>query len=228
MSNEGNSILQKIYDRSMLEYFNMLENQIRINSEKEGFEAAISNLRLQQKKLNSEKEITLGQVKAKAKAQFNNLLNSCEQWILNNAVVAPVKGILELSNFVENNHYLPANAEIGKILPQQTKLRGLMYFPSKGAGKVNLNSTLKIYPDDYPEFENGYLIGYIVNISASAYTNPNGNSFYQADVIIDPDNQPFFISNFSYRHNMSGKVEIILSNKRLLFQIFNWLDRLSA
>ena len=222
------SILLQTYQSSLINYYNCLENFIQISSQNESLNSSIKELYLKIEILRKEKQIQKDEAKLKLLTQFNNLLYSIEQWLLDNTVIAPINGTLEISKFVEDSHFIRTNVEIARVLPTQAELRGLIYFSSKGAGKVDNNSTIKIYPDDYSKFEDGYLIGKLTNVSSSAYTDQYGKSYYQADVIIDSKDQQYFATELNYRHNMTGTVEIIVEKKRLIFQIFSWLERLSS
>lgn len=220
------AILKNSYDKSLINYYSELEKKRNLESNILILLSTKNELKIEINKLQEEKELNLNRVKQALFAQQNQLIYEVDKWMLNNAIISPVSGNLEISNFFENNQYVGKNTEIARILPSQNGLRGLVYYSNKGAGKIDLNSMLKIYLDDYPSFENGYFIGKLNKISSSAFTDHNGQSFYQAEVNIDLNDQPYFISEFNFQHNMSGRVEIMINKKRLIFQIFGWLDRI--
>lgn len=157
---------------------------------------------------------------------LNILKANIESWKNTYLIRSPTNGLLEFSNFIETGHIVAKGMEVMKILPLDKTLKGLVYFPSQGANEIKNNSKVKLFLDSYSEFNDGYLVGNIYDISSSASINQEGVSFYWAKIEIDFNKQPFFKGQFRFVHDMTGKADIVVKDKRLILQIFNWLNNM--
>lgn len=156
--------------------------------------------------------------------KINLLKNDIQTWKKEYVLTSPVNGLLEMTNFTEEKHFVDKGTEVMKVLPQDNSLIGLVYFPTKDAGGIKNGSKAKLYLDSYSKNDNGYLIGQIYDISESTYITQTGESFYWGKIKINIKQQPYFNGQFRFVHDMTGKVDIIVKDKKLIFQIFNWLN----
>jgi hypothetical protein len=156
--------------------------------------------------------------------KVNLLKNDIQTWKKEYVLTSPVKGVLEMTTFTEEKHFVDKGNEIMRILPQEDNLNGLVYIPTKDAGGIKNGSTAKLYLDSYSKSNYGYLTGQIYDISNSTYINQTGESFYWGKIKINFKQQPNFKGQFRFVHDMTGKADIIVKDKKLIFQIFNWLN----
>lgn len=149
------------------------------------------------------------------------LQNDIQVWRRQYVITSPIDGRLEVITSIEDKQIVKQDLPVIRILPTSSKIVGQILFTSKESGEVKDSSLVKIYLDSYSESQNGYLSGYITDISPSVYTIQDGESFHSAKVHINFNRQPYFHSKFQFAHGMTGRVEIIVKEKSMLMQILN-------
>lgn len=149
------------------------------------------------------------------------LQNEIEIWRKQYVITSPIDGKLEVISPIESNQIVSEGLAIFRILPINKDIIGQILFTSRDAGDIKDKSLVKIYLDSYPEAQNGYLAGYISDLSSSVYIVQSGESFHSAKVHINFNKQPNFYGKFRFTHNMTGRADIIIKKKNILAQIMN-------
>lgn len=202
------------------------EHVLQLESELISLKQQIVDIKSKIELLGLERMNDVDNLELEVRNKKSELKTDIENWENAYVLKSPINGFLEFSNFVEEKHNVIKGGDIMKILPMEKSLKGLIYFPTQGASEIKNGSKIKLFLDSYPEANNGYLIGYIYDISSSTYINQSGESFYWGKIRIDFNNQPYFKGQFHFVHDMTGKADIIVKDKKLVFQIFNWLNNL--
>jgi len=220
------AILRDKFQSSYASYLSNSENYYSLVFDNINLEVQLHNLIYQDKLLKQEKEKNLRTLKMQCQNQVNTILSTINAWETKYLIKSPISGSLEIQNFVENKQLVTQGEKIFKILPEVGELKGIINISNNGAGNISTMSPVKIFLDDYPGSENGYLVGSILTLSASTQVSDNGIASYEGVLNIDKNNQPYFSNHFNFQHNMTGTAKILTSDKRLIFQIIGWLDKM--
>ena len=210
---------------------------------------SVRNLLLQKHKIESQRSVILSlrQEQLQNKMELNNyidemtvkkqelrnnvetkisdLLTSIELWRGQSVITAPQSGRFELYPNVSDRQMVVANSPVIRSIPtDEGKLTGEVLFESKESGSLIGGEPVKITLDSYAPNEYGYLMGEVLSYSSSVFSGQSAEtSLRMAKVSIDMTDQPFWWANLHYVHGMSGKSEIIVEERSLIEQIFNFL-----
>lgn len=158
-------------------------------------------------------------------SKVSNLQSAIETWRAQSVIVSPLCGHFELFPDVSDGQTVVSGLQIIRIVPfDDGVLKGEMLFDSKESGVLKGNEKVKITMDSYSPNQYGYLMGEVTGYSSSVYSDPGtASSLRMANVSIDMKNQPFWWTELNYVHDMAGKSEIIVEDRSLLEQMFNFI-----
>jgi len=165
--------------------------------------------------LTIEKQQTLQNLTIKLLTNYQNLINSINQWEETYVFQAPFDGTFEFLKFISNGDFFKSGERVFSVLPSNNKIIGRAFMPIDRAGKVENNQNVLIKLDTYPYQEYGSLIAKVKSISAIPHEDlylvrldiPNG---FTSDSGID----------LSFSKEMKGQAEIITENKKLISRVF--------
>ena len=159
------------------------------------------------------------------KNSFLRLQNTISNWKERYLILAPIKGIVVLTNpDVSEKQFLAREAPLLSIVPTETtETLGKMLLPVDGSGRVDTGQQVIVKFKSYPFYEYGAVIGKVkwkgkvpnnqkipVEISF-----PNGLNTTR-DRTIDPAQE------------LSGEAQIVTSDKRLIEKLFENFRRITS
>lgn len=158
-------------------------------------------------------------------SKIYDLQSTIEIWRSQSVIVAPHDGYFELFPNISDGQMVVSGIQVIRTIPfDDGLLQGEILFDSKESGPLQGNEEVKITMDSYPSSQYGYLKGNVVSYSSSVYSDVKTmSSLRMANVSIDMKNQPYWWTNLNYVHGMTGKAEIIVEDRSLLEQIFNFI-----
>jgi hypothetical protein len=156
---------------------------------------------------------------------FERLQNAVESWKNRYLIMAPIKGTVILNN-AELNEQLFVSRETAllSILPTRTtETLGTMQLPVEGSGRVDVGQEVVVKFKSYPFYEYGAVIGKVKwkgkvatrQLIPVEISFPNGLTTTR-NRQIDPAQE------------LSGKAEIITSNKRLIEKLFEKFRKITS
>lgn len=224
---EMTTTLYKSGTISRAEYLNEKEkyNQKRLNLNNLG----ISNLQL---------EITLNEKRtqlsnyqnelSKTNNRFyqdyqritNNIASYINEWKFSYEIKSPISGSIYFPDTLFTGMDLIAGQDIFTVVPNNLEYVARGYFAPSGFGKVKVGQQVRIRLSNYPEYEFGIIYGQIISINPVLQEGK-----YLVDIIL-PDS---LVTNYNvkipYNPNMTGKVEVITEDLRLIDRVFHSLRK---
>lgn len=172
-----------------------------------------------------EVKLKKGMLHQEVLSKVSNLQSAIETWRAQSVIVSPLCGHFELFPDVSDGQTVVSGLQIIRIVPfDNGVLKGEMLFDSKESGVLKGNEKVKITMDSYSPNQYGYLMGEVTGYSSSVYSDPGtASSLRMANVSIDMKDQPFWWTELRYVHGMAGKSEIIVEDRSLLEQLFNFI-----
>jgi multidrug resistance efflux pump len=194
---------------------NFLQNQMQIKQ----LRGQISELTLDQADGRNDKTLTIHEDKQR-------LLSTIETWKQNFLVVAPIAGFISLNKVWSAQQSVTAGDEVLAVLPHRVSTNrasiiGKSNVTSADVGKVDLSSRVVIRLDAYPALQYGTLTG---NISSIA-TLPD-NETYLVDISMSDSLKTSYGKIIPFRQEMSGQVQIITEERRIIERIFDRINDL--
>lgn len=168
-------------------------------------------------------EVKKTQLKQEIEVSIATLMSTINIWKGQSVISSPIDGYVEILPNISDGQIVIANMPILRVLPYENGIKGEMTFQIKDVGTLTGNEQVEIVLDSYPQKQYGYIIGTIDKLSASIYNNSDNESIRTADIKIDMDNQPYFWGNISFVHGMTGTAHIIIKERSLMEQIFNFI-----
>jgi hypothetical protein len=102
-------------------------------------------------------------------AVINSLKKLDEQlkfWAEKYLLMSPIDGEVSLSNYWNDNQFVPVNSEVFTIIPEKVNtIIGRSLVPVMGSGKNNGKPSVQVFLDNYPNEEFGILRGEVKSIS---------------------------------------------------------------
>ncbi len=217
---------------------------------KEGFTARMDFLRL--KSAFREKELKLEQIKQSVIEQKNQL-NSYElqfnqagfnKYSRNKILIDGIQGNMQsIRSFVfgwrqkynlvamkggkvvflkrlQPGIFLKGGEELFAILPPDGNYLGIAFVPTTGYGRIREGQDVNILLDNYPFFEFGMLKGKVKSFSLFSNTNE-----YRVEISLPEGMVSTQKENLEFIPEMSGEVEIVTADKRLIERLLDSVTR---
>ncbi|MBO7623410.1 MAG: HlyD family efflux transporter periplasmic adaptor subunit [Bacteroidales bacterium] len=222
---ERDSILFTRKAISQDEYEGELKNYIARKTSLAGFDAEMTNARLNRLQL-EQQILELGtQQKAEenehlrrisqARSQFRN---SLAIWKEQYAIIAPYDGNVSLQNIWSRGQHISAGEIIASVSSaEDMHIKGRMKVTSIGFGKIKVGQTVNIKLSGFPYLEFGILRGKVETISSVPEMSQEG-LFYTIDVTLPEGLESTYHKQFPFVQNMDGVAEIITEDMRLIEQ----------
>lgn len=240
LQGQGTLLNKKIISKSQYEQVraNHLRNQENVDRIKD----KIISTQIQVKDLNNkigqvelQKQQKDSELKVQLLATYKELISNIATWEQRYTIIAPIDGQLEFLQFWENDQFVNAGQELFSVVSNTSKnvLKGEVFIPAIGLGKVKTGQNALIYLNDYPSNEYGNIEGIVSNLSnisstsrtaqgTVAYLNMADISLkYPKELITDHDNK------IPFKPSMKGRISIITEDKRLLQRMFESIRTLT-
>jgi len=164
---------------------------------------------------------------------YGKLINEINTWENQYLLTAPIDGRLNYLQFVKDNIHIRAEQEVASIIPlldednnQEEVIRGELFITSEGAGKVKKGQMVNVELNAYMKKEFGVLEGHVSEISDIGTTMQDGQNskvMYKATVDFKDGMTTTVGKEVQFKHNMSGKAEVVTEDLRLIDRIFDQL-----
>jgi len=162
---------------------------------------------------------------------FSKLINAINSWENQYLLTAPISGDINYLQFVKDNVHAKVEQEIASIVPatnteEENVVRGEMFVPSAGVGKVEIGQTVNVELDAYMKKEYGVLLGEITEMSdvGTTITSPAGPQLVYRVVVDFPEGFEMTTKKeIIFKHDMKGRAEVITKDVRLIERFFNEL-----
>ena len=240
LQGQGTLLNKKIISKSQYEQVraNHLRNQENVDRIKD----EIISTQIQVKDLNNkigqvelQKQQKDSELKVQLLATYKELISNIATWEQRYTIIAPIDGQLEFLQFWENDQFVNAGQELFSVVSNTSKnvLKGEVFIPAIGLGKVKTGQNALIYLNDYPSNEYGNIEGIVSNLSNISSTSRNAQGTvaylnmadislkYPKELITDHDNK------IPFKPSMKGRISIITEDKRLLQRMFESIRTLT-
>jgi len=149
---------------------------------------------------------------------YKRLASEFAAWEQRYVLEAPQDGRVSLFQFWSPNQYVNAGDVVLTIVPDSNRLKGRVYLPQAGSGKVEIGQTVQIKLDSFPFDEFGIVSGKVDTISPVAKQDQ-----YLVNVALPEGLVTSYGKELDFSFNMGGTAEIITEDLRLIERIFNQL-----
>jgi HlyD family secretion protein len=167
---------------------------------------------------------TIAEQKAKFIQALNQLLTTCERWMQEYTLRAPVDGRVTYAGIVQKNQNIIASQEVFIINPGNPDFFGEIHIPQYNMGKVRIGQTTLIKLHSFPFEQYGMVRGKLIYVSDVAYKD----SIFIAKIRFDrfegrSDNRQIKLKN-----GMRADAEIITEESSLLVRFFRNLRKMGT
>lgn len=159
------------------------------------------------------------------KNSFIRLQNTVENWKDRHLIVAPIKGIVVLTNSdVNEKQFVGKEIALLSIVPTETiETLGKMMLPVDGSGKVDTGQQVIVKFNSYPFYEYGAVIGKV-----RWKGKVPDNQKIPVEVIFPNGLNTTRNREIDPAQELSGKAQIVTSDKRLIDKLFENFRRISS
>lgn len=223
------------YEQVRTNHLRNQENVDRIKDEIISTQVQIRDLNNRIGQFYLQKQQKASELKVQLLATYKDLISSITTWEQRYTIVAPIEGNLEFLQFWENDQFVNAGQELFSVVAnsENNALKGEVFIPAIGLGKVKIGQNALIYLNDYPSNEYGNIEGFIsklANISSTSRT-PQGAMTYlnMANITLKHPNELITDHQMKipFKPSMKGRISIITEDKRLLQRMFESIRTLT-
>lgn len=159
------------------------------------------------------------------KNSFTRLQNTVENWKDRHLIVAPIKGIVVLTNpDVSEKQFVSRESPLLSIVPTETtQTLGKMMLPVDGSGKVDTGQQVIVKFKSYPFYEYGAVIGKVKWKGRV----PN-NQKIPVEIIFPNGLNTTRNREIDPAQELAGEAQIITSDKRLIEKLFENFRRITS
>lgn len=219
---------EKEVDNSKNEYLSAQQSEKSLKKEILSIQMQINENLHRLEQLELEQEEKQKQLQLEVLASFHSLKDNLSSWENQFVFKAPFTGTLEFLNFLSENQFIESGQEVFALVPKENNVIGKMYLPATGAGKVKMDSKLKIKLQDYPYNEFGSIEGKVSSISLVT-TNMKIAEGISKNYLISVTLPKGLMTNFRkqlpFKHDMVGEADIIVKERRLIERLFDNLKQ---
>lgn len=155
---------------------------------------------------------------------YSTLVNAIKEWEERFLLRTPIAGKINYLQFVKDNSFVQQGQEIASIVPESaegSEIVGELFVPARGTGKIQEGQQVNIELDDYIKKEYGMVKGNVRSISDVGTKLADGIFAYKIYVDLPEGLRTKSEKPMTFRHNMTGKAEVITEDVRLISRIFN-------
>jgi len=185
---------------------------------------SIGELEKTRQEINMDYEQTKIKLQTQLTKSLESLNNQITIWEQTYLFIAPVDGVIALSNFRTKNQTVKAGEEVITVAPENTgALIARVKIAPYGSAKINVGQMVNVKLDNYPFEEYGILIGRVVSVSLV----PNDASFL-VEVNFPNGLKTSYGKqlDFNAQKLSSGIAEIVTRQRSLFERVFNKLEAL--
>lgn len=147
----------------------------------------------------------------KFRSSLFTLKSKVAEWVQQYTIIAPEKGRVLFTSFLQENQLLTAGQELFYIQPNQSLYYGQMLASQNGLGKIKTGQRVLIHVESYPSSEFGYLTGTVGYISSMP--SPNDSFLIKVDLpkgLLTNYNKTVF-----FRNNLIAEAEVLTDSRKL-------------
>ena len=193
------------------------------NLKKSATEQQISLINLQQELNDAEFQYQESERTLINNIQANvlEIANGIENWQQNYSFIAPVSGKLVWLEKIHQNQFIEVGKPLFAITTNNEKFIALATIPATGFGKIKIGQTARIKLNNYPTYEFGHLEGVV-----SKLTEIPNESTYQVEITLSNGMTSSYNKLLTFTPEMTGTVEIVTDELRVIQRIFNQFNKL--
>ena len=154
-------------------------------------------------------------------ANILEIENGIENWQQNYSFIAPVSGKLVWLEKIHQNQFIEVGKPLFAITTNNEKFIALATIPATGFGKIKIGQTARIKLNNYPTYEFGHLEGVV-----SKLTEIPNESTYQVEITLSNGMTSSYNKLLTFTPEMTGTVEIVTDELRVIQRIFNQFNKL--
>jgi HlyD family secretion protein len=164
----------------------------------------------------------LQELSAQASGKLSDLIAAIDMWKNKYILLSPVDGIVTFTRYWSVDQYVYEGEQVLTVVPaDQGEIIGRVMLGMQRSGKVEEGLSVNIKLSGYPHMEFGLVRGKISNISQVA-----DEKHYRAEISFPDGLKTIYGKELPFTQNMSGTVEILTDDMRLLQKIIDPLKYL--
>lgn len=152
---------------------------------------------------------------------IQEIKNGIGNWRQNYAIIAPRSGSLLWLNRWYLNQHVENGQNLFAINSDEDEYIAIATIPAVGFGKVRTGQNARIRLSNYPAHEFGHLLGKV-----KAITDIPSEQVYQVEIQLSNGMTTSFNQELIYTPEISGQVEIVTKEYRLLQRVFHQFNQL--
>ncbi|MFO7575684.1 MAG: HlyD family efflux transporter periplasmic adaptor subunit [Bacteroidales bacterium] len=187
-------------------------------------EESISISRKEQdlQELSIRREEELQELSAQSSGRLSDLIAAIDMWKNKYILQSPVDGTITFTRYWSVDQYVYEGEQVLTVVPaDQGEIFGRVMLGMQRSGKVKKGLSVNIKLSGYPHMEYGLVRGIISNISQVA-----DEKQYSAEISLPDGLKTIYGKELPFTQNMSGTVEILTDDMRLLQKIVDPLKYL--
>jgi multidrug resistance efflux pump len=145
-----------------------------------------------------------------------------EEWIQQYVIIAPEKGKVLFTSFLQENQLLTSGQELFYLQPHQSLYYGQMLASQTGLGKIKTGQRVLIRVESFPSNEFGYLTGRVSYIS----TIPTARDSFLIKVDLPRGLETNYNKTIFFRNGLMAGAEVLTDNRRLFDRFLGQLKDL--
>jgi len=167
---------------------------------------------------------TIIEQKAKFIQALNQCITSCDKWIQQYTLRAPVAGKVSYAGIVQQNQNITANQEVFIINPGNTDFFGEVQIPQYNMGKIHVGQSTLVKLHSFPFEQYGMIRGTLIYISDVAYRD----SVFIAKIRFDHFEGKIGNRQIKLKNGMQADAEIITDESSLLDRFFRSFRKMAG
>jgi multidrug resistance efflux pump len=158
----------------------------------------------------------------KFRSSLFTLKSKVEEWIQQYVIIAPEKGKVLFTSFLQENQLLTSGQELFYLQPHQSLYYGQMLASQTGLGKIKTGQRVLIRVESFPSNEFGYLTGRVSYIS----TIPTARDSFLIKVDLPRGLETNYNKTIFFRNGLMAGAEVLTDNRRLFDRFLGQLKDL--
>lgn len=213
---ETNVISLQAFEKEQDKYEKLLqrkndfhEREINLDMTIADYEGRITDIRKNTSETNNSKYVTVS-------GGINDLLSAIESWKKQFILVAPIGGVVSMTNTTEEQQFVEGGKELMTIVPKEKNMVGVLQLPILGSGKVEIGQDVNIKLESFPFQEYGIVRGKIKHKDLVPR-----NDGYEMEVDLPSGLETSYGKTLNFQQQMLGRAEVITKDRRILERIFD-------
>lgn len=207
-------IVRDKLEDSQMNFLRSSENIFNMELDIKRNQADIQSAKMDIQKLRNDYNYQLFLHKYKIKDARANLLTHIVNWEQAFAIITPKEGKVEFAKFIDNGQYVTPDMPLFIVIPESENFIANAAMATDRAGKVTIGQKVNIKLDSYPFEEFGVVEGVVSNVSMIPQ-----EKIYMLNIVLDNGLKTSLGHTLTFGKAMYGQAEIILQEKRLIYQL---------